>query len=477
MNLKFRFVLESEVIRSCIQLLQISFLVFFVSLSAYSQVFVTSGGRQISGSTNIYKGNSEAMYINTAGLGVLDTNRMKIGFLQPGYNSHSESMSRGIVNRLTFSNKEFGEVEKLDFLDLLSDQPFNFNTVFEINWLTFYAGSPMMGGISAGLRDEIKAVSELDASTVSFLLLGRNVLDFAGGFFNTPIPGSWDSGFINFRHYRHIDLGYGRALIRDENSGFYIGAGVSKVFGIGYLDHEIELNNSIGNAAFSDFYTIKFADFETGGKWSSKLTSSIGGGMTYSGGVLLDFYQNKGVFTLGASLLNYGSVKWNKNIIRSETQSLNLEGNQYNVGLESYDFEGQVDYLLEAFNYQKDEEAVIVENLPGQVRVNGIYSFNNNFMLNLDLLSDLGSTVFRDKQTTVVAGMGWTPVRGLLPVRFSGGLLYHTEYKMRVPFGVSLSLGGMFTGFSISTNDLITLFNSKDNPLTSLSISFLGIGI
>lgn len=451
------------------------FLFFLISVSAHSQVFITPAGRQISGFKNMYKANSEAMYINPAGLGVLDTNHTKLHFFQPGFNSHSEVLDRETVNKLTFSHKEIGEIEKTDFLEMLKDEPLTFNTGMEINWLTFFAGSPKVGGISLAIREEIKTAFELDYSTVAFLLMGREGLEQLGSVATIPIPDRWNNGFINFRHYRSIDLGYGRSIFRNENTALYLGVGVNKLFGMGYLDHAIEANNSLGQATFSEFYTIKFADFETGGDWVSKLTSSVGSGMAYNGGVIANFRLNESSLIIGASLLNVGSIKWKRKIINAKTQTLHIGNDRYQTGLESYNFEDQIDYLFEAFNYEKADDIIIKEKLPGQIRINGIYDYDNNLMFNLDLLSDLGSTAFKNKQTAVVASLGWTPLKDYLPVRLNSGLLFHTEYKVRVPFGISFQLGSRITALSISTNDLITLFNPKNNPLTSLSISFIGI--
>lgn len=450
----------------------IYFLWIFIISVGNAQIYMLDG-RQISGTDSIAFGNANAAQINPSGLGQVKSSNFSIQLLQLGFDIYSEALTRSLSGQFVFSKDPINSKDKIDFLEILNDQPFDISTRIDLNWLSLYFGTPDLGGFSLGISDNIYGKGLLTGNQFAFLINGREELGDYSDWSRIHYPTTWNGSFLSFMHLRTIDIGYGRKLFTAGNASLYAGIKYSRIFGIGLLDHTIEDGMFLGSSSFSSFYDITFDDLrEPESLLKQKLLSNSGLGQNISAGLSLGIGSE---FNFGIAIMDWGHIEWVRNVYKSIGDNLDLSDQDLQSGVNKFQLGEELDFLFKAFRYQPDPETIEYDTR-ARIRVNGYYKPSSNISFSVDFLSDLKSSEFYDNETSFVLGFDWQVLPRFSFLRVHSGLLYHSIYGLRCPLGASFQIGEKFKLISISTNDIISLFINGINPLTSFTISTVNLG-
>ncbi len=426
-------------------------------------------GRQISGTDSVAFANSNALAVNPAYLGHSRKLPLDFRFLQFGFNSHSDALNRYYVNRLTFSDGNIDEEQK-DEIQAFTPVNFDFDTRVSMEWLGMSYNNPTFGGLSVDLYEEVNGTLFLDRALTQLFLEGLDA-DWLQGQQDSivSLPVSTRGSQMFYQHLRTLQMGYGRKLVAVDGLEIYGGMEVSRVWGIGYLDVAFQGTVFEGVSAFSRFYDINYGDLSAFGEnLKTKVLSSAASGWSTSFGFSVNAFEG---WNVGIALLDIGELNWDFRTSSAESNTVQIESN-IEEGIESFDFELEADYLYDVFGFSPSDG--FTTTFDTRWRFNILGRLTDDLSVSADIVLPTKDKRYTSKQSMILA-LNYAPsFYGIAGIYINAGALYHENYGWRMPFGLA---GQLFnrSQISISTNDLITLFQNKTNPLSSISVATLGL--
>lgn len=436
-------------------------------ISVVGQIFY-DGGRQISGSDSIANGNPNALFINPAFLGQVSGKHFTGQILQAGFNGYSDFLNRNEVSAFTFSSDSIETGEKFDWLQIVEEQPIDFDLDVIMTWISGSFASPTFGGLAISITDRINGNFLLGREMTDLLLNGTDAdwLSTADTGERIALPTSLNGDELVYRHIRELQTGYGRRIIQIGESAIYGGISFSYLWGIGFMKLQSSNGMVSGASAFSRLYDISYGSL--GGNFG-ELTQQIldHSGTGYSLGLGASIVIDK-TLMIGASVRNLGNLTWTKQLVTTETDSLYVHPN-IKDGIGTFKWSKETDLIYDAFNFSAASQ--IQEELAPVYRINALWKARRDLVLSSDIMYLVHDPQLSESSINIMIGASYRPFFGLVNV--STAVLYNSTFGFRWPLGIAGNFGQNNTIVSISTNDVITLLRNKENPLSSLTIATL----
>ncbi|WP_194775093.1 DUF5723 family protein [Pararhodonellum marinum] len=439
--------------------------------NAMAQMY-ESEGRMICCGDSLLTGNAQAIRVNPAFLSQRGKKVSTFGFLQIGFNFHSNQLNFAEVLRFGFSDNVIPELERQDILDRGDDQTaYIWNANLDFTWLSYSVFDPKFGGLSISLRDRINQRSLIPNEFLGVLFFGTNSPAFEE---LTPDQRlSIGNGTqTQYTHLRELTLSYARSIVKQENFSIDLGATFSKIWGVGYFDSYIDNQRLRGGSSFSAFYDVDYSSV------SSSLENISGGLLdTSGGGFLLDLgvdMKVKGLGRFSASILDIGSMNWNDNITVADADFETVLGGVGDGIIQNYSIIENLDRLYDASNHQPGP--AFTSPFATKLRLNTLFYLGPSMNISTDFMIPLRSF---DNELPMFYNpafysgyFNWSPLDGI--VNLSAGVFYGAEVNFRIPVGVSIGLTeSLFV--SLAVNDINTIFLRGIDPFAGVSINFMNI--
>jgi len=452
-------------------------LVFLVSLQFSRPVFgqmYYDDGRLICCGSSVAALSANAAFVNPAGLGGATEITQSLNLLQPGFTAYGNSIKRKDALKFLFSNEEMTDSTKGSILGNMANNGqgnFLFDGNVNMNWIAYSLIHPKYGGITFNLTDKIAGRTNLNPETTDLLLNGNEPDSESPDLPQTPSV-QMSKGFglgnsdIFYHHVREANLAYGREIVATENFKLRAGATITRIWGIGHLDIQVQDSVVTGTSSFADPYNINYGALDSVlGSFSKNLFKTAGHGTAYSFGLQLGYKK----LNVGVTAAHVGAIKWkhksNMTTDGSESaDSLNYEG------ISSYNFSSQTDGIYQLFGFQPDQAFSGKSN--GKLRLNADYRIIDQLSVFSDVLVFTHKKAGRKQPNNYLAGLSYQ----LIPDKFilTAGAQYNRDIKLRYPVGIAFSIGKS-AFLSISTGDVKTLISKKADPYSSLSVSLIGV--
>ena len=428
----------------------------------HAQIYYDQG-RQISGSDSIAYIGSTGQSINPS-YPAISGRSFNFGFLQGGISTHSEVLDNLYLQQFTLSNDSITQNDR-DAIRELVPESLDFQARLDVKWLNMSFNLPKLMAFSAELSESVQSDLFLDEQMTNLFLDGLNASWLPKNASSADLSGTQGSR-IYYNHTRTLKLGLSRRIVDQDSLKIFAGANISRVWGLGHLDMIIDQNRIKGQSSFSEFYDINYGSLDAfRDNLSKKLLSSSGTGWIYDIGVSLQLHQR---FDFGVAVLDMGFLEWDDQTSASDTDAIALNESIEN-GVSSFAFQDESNYLYDALGFEVGPSFRTEANT--RLRLNTLYRIDEKFSTSIDWLIPLREIEGLSYHSFIL-GMRYRP--GLIPVNFSSGVFYHSDFGLRVPFGLGIDVLG--TGIvSISTNDIISLVSGNTNPVSSLSVVIAGV--
>jgi len=427
-----------------------------------SQVYYDQG-RQISGADSIAYIGSTGQSINPS-YPAISGRSFSVGLLQGGFSTHSEVLDNLYLQRFTLSNDTISQIDR-DAIKSLVPETLDFEARLDAKWLNLSFNLPKWLAFSAELSESVQGDFFLDREMTDLFLDGLNASWLPTNEMTADLSNTQGSR-IYYNHTRTLKVGLSRRIIDKDSLKIYGGVNVSRVWGLGHLNMSIDQNRIVGQSSFSTFYDINYGSLdEFKDDLSKKLFSSSGTGWVYDLGLSLQLNQR---IDFGIAVLDLGHLEWDKQTVVSDTDAIVLNQSIEN-GIKSFALQKESNYLYDALGFKPGPRFRSEANT--RLRLNTLYRYNENFSTSIDWLLPL-KEVEGLSYHSFILGMRYRP--DLIDINISSGLFYHSEFGLRVPFGLGYEVLGKGL-VSISTNDIISLVSGNSNPLSSLSIVVAGV--
>jgi len=437
------------------------------SLSA--QMYYDDGRLLYSGDSTV-QGSYQALGVNPANLGRVNSFRTSSGILQFGGTFHSEGLNLTQLLGLSLSNQAFDSSLRTSLLsqNMEPSEQFGYDANFDMNWGAFSVAGPKLGGLAVNVQDRVASTAEIPNPFFGVLLQGREASAFDSINNTNDLTSLGDGTRVSYSHIRALRLGYGRKLLGiGDLFSLYAGATVQYLWGIGYYQATVSDARFRSVAAFSDLYRVNFGDVNLQNPNDQRrLLSNSGNGFAFDLGVSLDIGDR---INVGASVVDIGGITWNKNVLEAEADFEALLDSVREGLINSYDLGEEVGNVYELVQPQPGEPFRTALN--SHLRMNASFRVLPRMVLGADLVVPFrnANTMVVDRDAGVLtASMSWAVVPKV--VSFGTGLIYSPSFGYRWPAGVTVGLGQV--GLSITTADFLTFITSRD-PLASLSVAFI----
>lgn len=451
------------------------FIAFILIFKVSTAQIYQGDGRLIYANELVNNANGNAAEINPAILGGTKVTSSSFNLLQVGFRGYSNALNRGELMDFMFSDDSIPEIRRGEIVDgLIEDNGnFEFSGSLDINWISLSWTKPGFGGLSFHISDKIFSDVNLKPGLTDVLFIGSeadalNPLDE-----DTDLATEGESN-INYTHIREMSFTYGRQAFETDAWKLNIGLNYRVLWGIGHFDSEVDGTNvEEGNSSFSEFYQINYGNLDSlFTDVAQNLFATSGKGQSLSAGVSVDWNDK---FHFGVSILNLGSVSWDKNVLQADEADLR-DIDSTNSGYDTYDTSAEFDEVYDALGFEvQDEGEDFQTGSKGKLRVNAHYQMTKGMRGYFDIIVPVGSNDRALYGPSYIVGLDYA----IIPDAFhiSTGVQYSREVGYRVPLGVSVSLGTK-AFLSVSTGDARTLFDkSVENPLNSLSVSLIGVNV
>lgn len=445
-------------------------LLSLLSGSLWGQMYYDDGRLIYAGDSTV-QGSYQALGINPANLGRVQSFRMGGGVLQFGGNFHSEGLNLTQLVSLGFSDRAFDGTLRDQLLqqNAAPSETFGVDGNFDMNWGAYSVAGPQLGGIAVSLQDRVAGSASIPNPFFGVLLQGQDADALQG----VPNPDSLrslgDGTRANFSHIRSLRVGYGRKLITLLDSGItlYAGATFQRLWGIGYYQADIEAGRFTSLAAFSDAYRINYNNVNLQDPNDQRrLLSSSGRGWALDLGVSADIGDK---INVGLAVIDMGSLTWDDNLVAAEADFDAILDSLQTSLINSYGLNQEVGNIYDLVEESAGESFRTALNT--QVRMDASYRVSRRIVLGADLVIPFrnGSERVVDRDAGVLtATASWTIIPRV--VNFGTGLIYSPSFGYRWPAGLTVGFGR--AALSITTADFLTFLTSRD-PLASLSVAFI----
>ncbi|MBY0427088.1 MAG: hypothetical protein K2Q22_15745 [Cytophagales bacterium] len=485
--------------------------IVFVALPAFPQAENSSfnlTGR--AGAATAFAKDYQSIGINPANLGFLseyEGKKVTFGLGEGGMSFYSSALN---TSQLTGSLLDFGATkftykEKQEAAKLFANKPISFNIDYMLVGVSVQIDK--IGGFAFNVRDKLQIYASFSERAADLLFMGRastqnfDVLSYSSlntyqlnvtfpnrppsnGYSNDTLnrivsgtstaPGTISQALngskINAQWTREFNLAYGNRILKLDAFEIYGGVGLRYILGYASVNLEAKNNTFIDSyASFSPGMDIKI------GKAGEANPSAISGGFfTPSGqgfGADLGLTLKYEGLTVGASLVNIGSMTWNGNVyLPKDTILKSMSG----IGIQNYNLLNQTD------QFTSDQEGSIKWRgsssktlaLPSIFRAGVNYRLKNILDVGADVILPL------NKVTGSLASVQYNfgaDIKVTKWFRVSTGFSTggNTIGKYNVPLGILFVVGmNGFYEFGFATRD-ITTFILQNNPNVSLTSGFL----
>lgn len=274
---------------------------------------------------------------------------------------------------------------------------------------------------------------------------------------------------MTLMYYRDYNLSYGKKLIGDDSTfGIYAGVGIKYIQGIALLNIKSENNQLSGYSSLSPAFGI---DYGT----AAKAANAVNGGgfppKSVGSGFGFDFGANVKIkkLTIGAALINMGSINWTGNVYELQdtvmVSTTNAGLNNYNIFSQLKNMFGNNGGLFKLKGQQSK-----TTTLPGVFRMGASIGLGKIAEIGVDCIVPT---------TTGIPGTINNPIIGFggdiwaAPwVKFQAGFLTGGNYGNQIPVGIIFVAPGGKYEAGIASRDAITFFTQK-GPTISLSTGFI----
>lgn len=439
---------------------------------ANAQIYYVDGRTVCCGDlvTNL---NNNAGMINPANLGAVQVKSSSFNMFQVGFNSHSNTLDRAQTLKmfLPFSNDSLSTATRNQITDNIinNNGQLKFNGNLNINWLSMSWTRPKFGGLAISLTERINSHFGLQPSIANSVINGSNAANYQIG------TNSVSNSQVRYSHLRELSASYGRQAADGDVVKAYIGGNFRYVWGIGFLDLDVQDSLATGSSAFSDFYNLDYGNLDTLFQNVKRIFGNAGTGYNFSVGANV-IIKNR--LFLGASALGVGKVKWNKNVLQAQDQAVNYPAatDTSQQGIPSYSLQDNSAAFYDMFDFEPkgDTLAALAKPSPSNLRINVAYRVIDQLKVYSDILLPLNGKL-SGQVPNYIFGLDYA----IIPEAFyvSGGVQFSKEFSFRVPVGTAFSLSDR--GFiSISTGDLRTLLNGGiKEPYAAISVSLVNANI
>lgn len=427
-----------------------------------SQVYYDQG-RQISGADSIAYIGSTGQSINPS-YPAISGRSFTFGFLQGGISTHSEVLDDLYLQRFTLSNDTISQSDR-DAIKSLVPETLDFQARLDVKWFNLSFNLPKLLAFSAELSESVQSDLFLDEQMTDLFIDGLGASWLPTNKATADLSNTQGSR-IYYNHSRTLKLGLSRRIVDQDSMKIFAGINLSRVWGLGHLNMSIDQDRITGQSSFSGFYDINYGSLdEFKDDLNKKLLSSSGTGWIYDLGVSLRLNQR---IDLGLAVLDIGYLEWAKQTAISDTDAIVLNQSIEN-GIKSFALQEESNYLYDALGFEPGPSFRSEANT--RLRLNALYRYNESFSTSIDWLLPL-KKIEGLSYHSFILGMRYRP--DLLDVNISSGLFYHSEFGLRIPFGLGVDVVGKGL-VSVSTNDIISLVSGNTNPLSSLSIVVTGL--
>ena len=449
------------------------FVCLLVSLSAHilsAQIYYVDG-RTVCCGDIVNNLNNNSGIINPANLGAVQVKSSSFNLFQVGFDSYSNTLNRSDTWKmfLPFSNDSLSQGGRQQIVDnLLSNNgQLKLNGNMNINWISMSWTRPQFGGLAVSLNERINSFIDLQPKIGTAVMTGSNYVNYQVG------QDTLQNSRVRYSHLREASVSYGRQAANTDKLKIYAGANFRYVWGIGFLNLDVQDSTATGNTAFSNFYNLDYGNLDTLFSNIKNIFGNAGKGYSFSAGFNMNW---KDRWYLGASALGIGKMRWNKNVLETQNSTVNYPTDTTNTGAPSYQMQQNVGNLMDMFDFTPPEDTTTVVNLktPSNLRIDVSYRIIDQLKVYTDILLPLNPEI-SGLTPNYIFGLDY----GIIPEAFyvSGGIQLNKTFGTRFPFGTSFALSER--GFiSISTGDLPTLLNGKiKEPYAAISISLIAANV
>lgn len=448
---------------------------FFICLCftsfAQSGLGIPTGSGKGGTATTILK-NWEAIGINPSNLGWSDNKTLSVGIFNTiGFNIQSQALQLKNIYRGYFKTQDsLSTEEKLSFSDIFTN-PGGINIQTHVNWLAASTQLPKIGGIAVNIRDRYNAHLHFNPNLADVLFNGIN----AESYIDTVTPSILVSNFvdgteINFLHYRELNIAYGRKIISLAGIDLYAGIGYKKLWGLGYINVNINGDVFEAQSALSSRYNISSIDSSFSIQDAENLFNGAGNGHAFDIGASGIF---KNMFKFGISFTDMGSIKWKNNVMSAnDTLMPTLDSSMAAMSSFKLDDVAQVLFGETGIIPFKPSEEFSTA-MPAMMRVGAGIKFLKLLELAADMVVPLNNAAGNLKNPYFALG-GELNIIGTLKI--NTGISTSKDFGYAVPLGVGFGVAGIVE-FSVSTSDVLTWVGASTNPHASFMIGVLRINL
>lgn len=462
-------------------------LLLFALNDAYSQLEISAFTQTGSGYSVTAATDYQCLGINPANLGwKRNMHNWNISFVEGGYSIYSEPLTRKQVNKDLFGSdaKKFpnygtNNSERFDAINNFTDTRLLGDagvTVFGISYQ-----KENFGGIAFAVRSRVHWNSKLNHKAATFLFLGYNdstyftkLVDEKGVYGKAIDPESTSLLYheSNLEHiwYNEYVLGYGRAIVDNDDFKWY--GGIALKYLQGYGSVYVDIPNSTtatGYQALCPFYEVDYGDNETPSQMDGDGLKVAGKGFGIDLGFTFLIQQK---LKIGIAVNDIGSIKWDGNVYDGTNPDVDIIRSS---GISSYNIFGEAGDVISdntnvgEWNGLKDKKV----SLPTNLRAGASYRFDEQWEVGTDFYYAIEDEVpGAFKQPIFGLGTRYDPANW---VQLSMGFTTGGQFGWDLPFGATFrpindEKSSWEVGFAF--RDLISMFK-QDDPTVSLVMGIL----
>lgn len=450
-----------------------SLLLLLLTPLAMAQIYYVDG-RTVCCGDLVNNLNNNAGIINPANLGAVQVKSSSFNMFQVGFNSHSNTLNRAQTLKmfLPFSNDSISTASRNQITDNIvnNNGQLKFNGNMNINWLSLSWTRPKFGGLAISLTERINSHFGLQPDIANSVVNGAAASNYQIG------TESVQNSQVRYSHLRELSASYGRQAADGDVVKAYVGGNFRYVWGIGFLDLDVQDSLATGSSSFSDFYNLDYGNLDTLFKNVTKIFGNAGTGYNFSVGANIAI---KNRLFLGASALGIGRVKWNKNVLGTDETPVNYPTatDTSQQGIPGYSLQDNSAAFYDMFDFTPrgdTSSTPLAKESPSNLRINVAFRVIDQLKAYSDILLPLNPKI-SGQTPNYIFGLDYA----IVPEAFyvSAAMQFNKEFGFRIPVGTAFSLSER--GFiSISTGDLRTLLNGGiKEPYAAISISLVNANI
>lgn len=472
---------------------------FFAIQSLFSQTEQTAFTLTGHGLATTFSTDYQAIGLNPANLDIAspyEGKRMAMGLAEFGASVYSGMLTKDEVRKNLFGGdfKNLSRQEKIDYAVQFSQEP---NAAdIDVMVTGFSLQTEKLGSFAFSIRDKVDYYSQLGPKVSDLLWLG-----YTADYFNQYVLSSGDTidaypnisndslaliiqgiNSINpssisdlvqgtnlrFSWVREFNFAYGKRLFNSDNLQIYGGIGLKYLIGQGLL--ELYANNGEVSAfsALSPVFNIDYGDLVENNPSSlstdAKSLTPVGRGYGIDLGTTVII---KDKIFISAAVTDIGQMRWDGNVYGLNDITIS---DYANAGLNSLDLYEQFAALSggQGLVTWKGEQSLTTK-LPAVMRLGGGFKLNEKFKAGLDIVNSFNDAPGSFDKASIAVGAQFSPVSW---VHFSMGYLTGGNYDMKIPAGITFTVGKGAYECGLASRDIITFFTEKQ-PTVSAAGGFM----